>query len=91
MARYHYQSRRDAERQYQHRVDVPVPEGGLGERLNQMHRWCREHVAAGGWAQHGVTDRTMRDGRGIPVDVARFYFAGAADAASFRNRWVAGD
>jgi hypothetical protein len=42
MARYHYETRRDAERQYPHRVDIPVPEDGLGKRLNDMIDWCCE-------------------------------------------------
>jgi hypothetical protein len=36
MARYHYQTRRDAERQYPHRVDIPVPSMGLGKQLTNQ-------------------------------------------------------
>jgi hypothetical protein len=42
MARYYYENRRDAERQYPHRVDIPVPEMGLGKQLNDMIEWCCE-------------------------------------------------
>jgi hypothetical protein len=88
MARYHYQTRRDAERQFPHRVDIPVPPLGLGECLNEMHAWCAENVAAGAWTHAGVTDRNRTDERGIPMSFARFYFANEADAEAFRQRWA---
>jgi hypothetical protein len=40
MARYHYETRREAERQYPHRVDIPVPPMGAGQALNDMIAWC---------------------------------------------------
>jgi hypothetical protein len=55
MARYHYQTRRDAERQYPHRVDIPVPSMGLGKQLNHMLEWCGEHFTD--WTHAGITDR----------------------------------
>jgi hypothetical protein len=36
MARYHYETRRDAERKFPHRVDIPMPENGLGKQLNDI-------------------------------------------------------
>ena len=59
-----YPARREAERRYPHHVDIPVPSGGLGKRLADMHDWCHDHVAAGGWEQHGHSD-DRRDNRGI--------------------------
>jgi acetylornithine deacetylase/succinyl-diaminopimelate desuccinylase-like protein len=40
MARYHYQTRRDAERRFPHRVDILVPKSGFGKQLNDMIDWC---------------------------------------------------
>jgi hypothetical protein len=86
VARYHYQTRRDAERQFPHRVDIPVPELGLGGQLNEMHAWCETNVAAGEWAHASVTDRNRRDDRGIPMSFARFYFMDEMAAEAFRRR-----
>lgn len=86
MARCHYQTRRDAERRFPHRVDIPVPEGGLGKQLNDMIEWCGEHFTE--WAHAGVTDRSRRDARGIPMDFARFYFMDEIAAQQFRERWA---
>jgi hypothetical protein len=44
MARARYPARREAERNDQHKVDVPVPRTGLGNRLSDMHEWCHDHV-----------------------------------------------
>lgn len=68
----------EAESTYPFRVDIEVPERGLGQRFNTMHEWCREH--AGAWAQHGHMER--RKGQ-APKDFARFYFATRDTAAAF--------
>lgn len=79
--------RREAEKRFPYRVDIPVPDGGLGGRLTEMMYWCREHVSHGAWEQHGH----MEQGRGvIPVHVVRFYFMIGADAEAFRQRWAGG-
>lgn len=86
MARTHYPARRAAEQRFPFRVDIPVPAGGLGGRLNEMAAWCREHFT-GGWDHHGRTDPTSLDTRGIATGVMRFYFLTEADADLFRQRW----
>ena len=78
--------RRAAEAKFPHRVDIPVPLGGLGNRLTEMLIWCRANVAAGTWDQHGHTERPTA--RAMPAVSARFYFVSEADADAFRQRWV---
>lgn len=80
--------RRAAESKYPHRIDIPVPIGGLGNRLTEMLMWCRANVGAGTWAQHGHFERP--EPRAVPAVSARFYFANAADAETFRKLWAAG-
>jgi hypothetical protein len=77
--------RRAAEAKFSHRVDIPVPVGGLGNRLTEMLMWCRVNVAAGTWAQHGHSERPKA--RAMPAVSARFYFANETDAEAFRRRW----
>jgi hypothetical protein len=76
--------KRDAERRFPHRIDIPVPGSGLGRRLTDMLDWCREHVVADDWAQHGHGERRKGE---APVDFARFYFMNHVDADAFRSRW----
>ena len=78
--------RRAAETKFPHRIDIPIPVGGLGNRLTEMLIWCRENVAAGMWAQHGNYKRPR--GRGMPAVSARFYFANESDTARFRDLWA---
>jgi hypothetical protein len=85
MARVHYETRLAAERSFQHRVDIPVPLGGLGNRLNEMLVWCRANIAAGEWDQHGRSEKALGQ---VPIDFARFYFMTGADADLFRWRWL---
>jgi hypothetical protein len=79
-------SRRAAEARFPHRIDIPVPIGGLGNRLTEMLMWCRQNIGAGMWAQHGHFERLMP--RATPAVSARFYFASEADAETFRKLWV---
>jgi hypothetical protein len=76
--------KREAERTLPHRVDIPVPSGGLGQRLPEMHAWCRAHVV-GGWAEHGHSEKRKGD---APLYFSRFYFASADDAETFRKQWA---
>jgi len=87
MTRANYPARREAERTYQHRVDVPVPGEGFGVRLTEMHNWCHENLAAGTWEEHAHSDE-RRDERGIKINFARFYFRDGADAEAFRREWL---
>jgi hypothetical protein len=77
---------KDAEAKFPHRVDVPIPVGGLGNRLTDMMTWCRQHVPVGVWAQHGHSEGNNRN---RPIDFARWYFLNKADAEAFRKRWAA--
>jgi hypothetical protein len=86
MARYHYETRRDAERKYPHRVDIPVPPMGLGKQLDDMIEWCGERFTD--WTHAGITDKSRRDAQGIPMNFARFYFMDEAAAEEFRARWL---
>ncbi|MCB2052012.1 MAG: hypothetical protein KDE63_11360 [Novosphingobium sp.] len=70
--------KREAEVRYPYRVDIEVPDHGLGQCLNAMHDWCRLH--GGDWAQHGYSER--RAGQ-APREVARFYFAINGHALAF--------
>ena len=71
--------KREAEAAFAHRVDVPVPPFGLGQRLNHMRAWCRDRCGRD-WAQHHHSEGRLND-------FARFYFSRPEDAAAFRERW----
>ena len=60
MARTHNPGKRDAQRRYLFHVDVIVPAGGLGERLNHMLEWCLANITAGEWEQQEF-DRRVTD------------------------------
>ncbi len=79
--------KREAERRYPHKVDIPVPGSGLGRRLTDMHAWCAANVAAGEWAEHGHSERRKGE---QPADFARFYFMRESDAEAFRRTWMQG-
>jgi hypothetical protein len=50
-----------------------------------MLAWCRESLDSAEWDQHV---RKEREAGEVLVDLARFYFANAADAEAFRRRWL---
>jgi hypothetical protein len=75
-----------AERRFPHKVDIPVPETGLGRDLTAMLEWCRARVPQPGWAYHGHTARPIK--RAAPVHCARWYFLEEADAEAFRRTWL---
>jgi hypothetical protein len=74
----------EAERTFPHRVDIPVPEGGLGRRITEMHDWCRDAFTIGAWAMHGHTEKR---GGAMAIDYLRFYFRDESAAVAFRQRW----
>jgi len=86
MARVHSKTRLKAERTFRHRVDIPVPIGGLGEQLNAMLDWCQVNVQPLAWEQHG---HSTKDADQRAQDFARFYFAHASDADLFKRTWCA--
>jgi hypothetical protein len=71
------------EKTFRHKVDVPVPQGGLGRQLEEMVGWC--HGRAALWALHG---RGSGDRRSPPRGYARFYFVEEPTAAAFAEAWV---
>jgi len=77
-----------AENKFPHRVDIPVPIGGLGNRLTEMLMWCRANVAAGAWEQHRHSEGPKK-ARVMPAVSARFHFLNEADAEAFRKLWAA--
>jgi hypothetical protein len=68
-------SAKAVERDFPHFVEFPIPEGGLGDRLNAMHDW---HLARGIQARHG---QSRRDENGQYF--IRWCFGDAAMAKSF--------
>ena len=77
--------RQQVERAFPFRVDVEVPPFGLGKRLDAMLAWCREHVPAGEWDQHGWQER--RGPMADPRHWSRFYFADERQAEAFLGFW----
>lgn len=76
MARYKgRQSAKQIERDYPHHVDVPIPEGGLGTRLDHMHEWHRAQ---------GIQSRRGSGG----LSCARFCFADTETAEAFRAEFA---
>jgi hypothetical protein len=65
-----------AEREFPHGVEIEIPPGGLGERLNHLHRWCHEHVGRDGYATTGRVDGVH--------DFVIFRFKEEPSAAEFR-------
>lgn len=80
-------SQRDAERRFPYRVDIPVSTSGFGRQLTELHDWCRAHIPAGQWDQHGFQDKARRDDRGVALEFTRWYFMTAVDAEAFKRRW----
>jgi hypothetical protein len=76
--------RREAERQFPVRVRVAVPPGGLGHQLPVMHAWLDETCGVNGWAS------APAGLNGIINDAVAFYFADAAFAHAFVNRFCCG-
>ena len=83
MTRQRQPFKREAEKRFTHKVDVPVPTEGLGAQLNDMLGWCEQH--AGEWAYHGHSEAGEL---GEPRrDFARFYFMREEEAEAFRGLW----
>jgi len=77
-------TQREAERQFPLRVRIAVPPDGFGRRLAIIHGWLDETCGADGWASAPV-------GLGGMVnDAVAFYFADAAFAHAFVNRFCCG-
>jgi hypothetical protein len=75
MARYKGRpSSKDFKQEFSHIVEVPVPRGGLGKRLDLMHAFHTER---------GIKACLGRGRRKDSQDYIRWYFADAMIAASF--------
>lgn len=71
---------RQVDREYPHQLEIAVPEGGLGKRLNELHAAC------GGidYATRGIDRKQwMATGR----DGVRFCFKTAEQAGAFHARF----
>ena len=68
-------SRRQIDRNYPFQVEIEVPEGGLGERLNAMHAWCTENAP----------DYQTKGAGEYPTDAVMFCFGDKVQAAAFRR------
>lgn len=63
-----------------HHVEIPVPECGLGSRLNAMHEFCR-----------GRDYRVVGAGRrSVGQDAMLWCFSSQADAAAFEASYNSG-
>lgn len=51
MARKGWTTPKMIDRDYRYQVELTIPERGFGNRLNDMHDWCREHGPD--YKQHG--------------------------------------
>ena len=49
-------TKRRAEREYPFAVEIEVPPRGLGERLMEIHRWCRQRTGDDGYVATGRLD-----------------------------------
>ena len=67
------------EQVFPHHVDMPVPDGGLGKRLDAMYGW---HLARGIQAVHGRGRR--QNGR----DIIRWCFGDPEMAAEFAKQFA---
>jgi hypothetical protein len=67
-------SRKTIEREFPHSVEIAVPPGGLGKRLDAMHAFH---------AERGISACLGRGRHEDNQDYLRWYFADAHTAASF--------
>jgi hypothetical protein len=77
------QSAKAVEQDFPHCVDIVVPEGGLGNKLNAMYEF---HARHGIQAKRGYAQR-REDGR----SVIRWCFADPAIAKDFANAFAASE
>jgi hypothetical protein len=80
-------AKRDAERQFPHKVDMRLLQDELDVRVRGMVAWCWQLAGPGGWEQHGHDDFSRGDDGAPSMDVVRFYFMDARVAEAFRGRW----
>jgi hypothetical protein len=72
---------RQVDRDYPHQVEIAIPEGGLGTRLNAMHDFCR----GADFKTRGIGLKRLETGR----DGVRFCFKAPELADAFLVRcWM---
>ena len=76
------QSAKAVEREYPHFVDITVPPGGLGQRLDAMYEFH---------AHHGIRAQRGHGRHDANVSVVRWCFADPAIAAAFAKEFAASD
>lgn len=86
VAKQHHPSQKSAEDRFPHKVDIAIPDSGLGRRLIEMMAWCGDRHMADEWDSHTHTERKPD---GSAITSIRFYFSTEADAAAFKNQWSA--
>ena len=74
------QSAKAVEREYPHFVDITVPPGGLGQRLDAMYEFH---------ARHGIRAQRGHGRHDANGSVVRWCFADAAIAAAFAKEFAA--
>ena len=74
-------SLRTNESKFPHHVDMTVPEGGFGARLNAMHKW---HDA------HGIPAISSQSRRENERDIIRWCFADSEIAKAFASEFGSG-
>ncbi len=80
-------AKRDAERQFPHKVDMRVLPDELDIKVRGMVAWCWQCAKPGAWEQHGHDGLRRRGDGELSLDVVRFYFMDARVAGAFRGRW----
>ena len=81
MSRYKgRQSARSVEQDFPHFVDIAVPPGGLGKKLNAMYEFH---------AQHGIAPKRGQGRHDANGSVVRWCFADPALAAAFTREFAA--
>lgn len=69
-------TRAQIDREYPYQVEIVIPPGGLGRRLDEMHRFCA-----------GLADYRTRGARKGAVDACRWCFAEASPGEAFQRRF----
>jgi hypothetical protein len=77
-------AQREAERRFPMRIRIAVPPEGFGRQLAVMHAWLDETCGPDGW------DSAPAGLSGVANDAIAFYFADAAFAQAFVNRFCCG-
>ncbi len=69
-------------RTFTHHIEIPVPSGGLGNVLSDMHGWCVEQNSHKGYAHFSRSERAPE-----PREWVVFAFRSAEEAEAFRAVW----